>query len=95
MVGRVNNNTRQREVLAMDMTGHNETVYCHDINRPTIILLSLVILSALDIFSSDCSHLKSSAFPVVCDRVRSLFLEDSRSPVGSNTMLSASVLNVK
>jgi hypothetical protein len=25
MVGRVNNNTRQREVLAMDMTGHNET----------------------------------------------------------------------
>jgi hypothetical protein len=33
MVGRVNNNTRQREVLAMDMTGHNETVYCHDINK--------------------------------------------------------------
>ena len=33
MVGRVNNNTRQREVLVMDMTGHNETVYCHDINK--------------------------------------------------------------
>ena len=33
MVGHVNNNTRQREVLAMDMIGHNETVYCHDINK--------------------------------------------------------------
>ena len=64
--------------------------------RHTIILLSLVILSTLDIFSSDRSHLKSSAFFVVCDRVRSLFLEDSsRSPVGSNAMLSASMLNVK
>jgi hypothetical protein len=32
IVGCVNNNTRQPEVLVMDMTVHNETVYCHDTN---------------------------------------------------------------
>jgi hypothetical protein len=37
----------------------------------------------------NCLHLKSSVFHVVCDRVRSFFLEESRrSPVGSNAMLS-------
>ena len=33
MVGRVNNNTWQPEVLVMDMTGHLETVYYHDTSK--------------------------------------------------------------
>jgi len=33
IVGRVNDKTRQPEVLVMDMTEHHETVYCHDKNK--------------------------------------------------------------